>query len=43
MKLTPELEEYKLTNANVAKIFCKRFKVLREAYRMSQNDVADTL
>lgn len=43
MKLTPELEEYKLTNANVAEIFCKRFKVLREAYRMSQNDVADTL
>lgn len=43
MKLTPELEEYKLSNAAAAEIFSKRFKILRNAYQMSLNDVADTL
>lgn len=43
MKLTPELEEYKLSNAAIAGIFSRRFKVLRKAYELSLNDVADTL
>lgn len=43
MKLTPELEEYKLSYYSIAKIFSKRFKALRTAYEMSLNEIADTL
>lgn len=43
MKLTPELQEYKLSNAAIAKIFSERFTVLRKAYQMSLIEVADTL
>ncbi len=43
MKLTPELEDYKMSNAAIAKVFSKRFKVLRQAYEMSLTDVADCL
>lgn len=43
MKLTPELKEYKLSNAAAAEIFSRRFTKLRKAYQMSLNDVADTL
>lgn len=43
MKLTPELEEYKQSNATAAEIFSRRFKGLRRAYGMSLDDVADTL
>lgn len=43
MKMTPELESYKVSNAAAAKVFSRRFKVLRKAYEMSLEDVADTL
>ncbi|MCM1327968.1 MAG: helix-turn-helix domain-containing protein [Ruminococcus sp.] len=43
MKLTPELEAYKSFNKDTAKVFSRRFTVLRNAYQMSLNDVADTL
>lgn len=43
MKMTPKLEEYKLSNTAIAEIFSNRFKVLRKEYQMSLGDVADTL
>lgn len=43
MKLTPEFEECKMSNAAITKIFSERFKVLRQVYEMSLTDVADCL
>ncbi len=43
MKLTPELEVYRRSNTAIAQVFSRRFKILRRAYRMSLDDVAETL
>lgn len=43
MRLTPKLNDYKNSNAEMAKIFSVRLKKLRQSHCMSLEDVANKL